>query len=686
MVTAIKPGELETAAPVSYRLVPLASIVVRPDLFQWRDEGGKEGRDDEQVTRLVREWDWERYDPLTVVRSPDNPDSHIVIGGHHRFDAMSQLVGERPAEFTNVQVRVLQGDVNDPEDRQRLVNQAILSNYGVHGTSLFADVKAAQEFKRQGLSARQIADRMNIKRVSKVEDLLAFGNLAQHVQQRVQIEPALYPMAAELGRAMDRGMTQDEASGFFNIWVMQYQENQELPSPTVIRNILRLQAQKKAAGEQATFVGSQDFIAAYQGMIAENDAMERELTTLRRRLAACERLEEVGTDVSAVSAAAQARIEALESTLAARRSALLDDKGDGELVLPTVATTTTAPPPAPAPAPTPTPTPDATAITATDMWGNTVTIQTADDEEPEDEPPPFVQAGPGLFGAPADDDGDGLPSGRYVWNRATQSFERVGDTEELNHYHGTALPAGAVIEEARLNKDIKGIFVRPIFYSTPDPWVAEQRAQYQAAGRKGFDEQIYSVRLTPEEVVDLGYCDNLASKLAAEQAGFDVIECSQMGNKETLSFDADKITIVGLVGQPAEPEPPPIPDAMPVPTAERVVVGQATMGDDFATNQTLGMAMPMPAVSEPAAPLIAPEPLRAAQERRQAVARGQMEIPNDVPVPSVSRQDVTEQETIPELAGRAKRVAQKGKVVPPKKSKTGKHDSLRSALLKRGRR
>ena len=73
--------------------VPVGKIVTRPDLFQFRDDAG--GYDKTTVDTLARTWDWNRYDPVSVVRDPETGEV-IVIGGHHRYESIRPPARGKP--------------------------------------------------------------------------------------------------------------------------------------------------------------------------------------------------------------------------------------------------------------------------------------------------------------------------------------------------------------------------------------------------------------------------------------------------------------------------------------------------------------------------------------------------------------------------------------------------------------
>ena len=181
-----------------YKDIPISGIKTRPDLFQYRQDN--DGPVDKAtVDRLARRWDWGRYDPIDVAPDPERPGEYIVIAGHHRATAAGQLGAVNPGQARpNLSVRVLEGDIRQPEDLDRMVNRAIDSNYAIRRTSLLADAGVAKKWAGEGATPQEIAERMSENRPSRVRDLLAFGELHKGDQQFVETVPDFYPAAAEL--------------------------------------------------------------------------------------------------------------------------------------------------------------------------------------------------------------------------------------------------------------------------------------------------------------------------------------------------------------------------------------------------------------------------------------------------------------------------------------------------------
>ena len=148
------------------------------------------------------------------------------------------------------------------------------------------------------------------------------------------------------------------------------------------------------------------------------------------------------------------------------------------------------------------------------------------------------------------DDGDGLPSGRYEVG-ADGNLHRIGDTELLDRYHGS--PQLDVISDFRASPaghtegGRRGLNALPAVYTTEGIGVAEQYAygaSVNAVASRAKDPHLYSLALTPSEIVELGECEDDATVRLAASLGADVLECPDFGEQpETVVLD-DRIVHV----------------------------------------------------------------------------------------------------------------------------------------------
>ena len=207
--------------------------------------------DEERVRQITSNWNPERFDPLSVVADPEKPGAYIVIGGHHRLEAVRRLGLEA------VPVRVLAGDINVPGERRRLEREAMVSNFGVAETNLREKVNAAGRLADSGMDQGQVAREMRLRR-GEAERLLWLRRLPPGMLERVMVHPELAPAAADLGRAVDRhGMGPETVQGLFTRWDREYEETGHIPGQYVLRQQLDglAAANRGPEGEQTGFGG-----------------------------------------------------------------------------------------------------------------------------------------------------------------------------------------------------------------------------------------------------------------------------------------------------------------------------------------------------------------------------------------------------------------------------------------------
>ncbi len=315
-----------------------ASIIIRPDLFQFRDDaGGASGVQTRGVDDLVANWQWDRYDPIAVVAAPDAPGQYVVVGGHHRLAAISRLQAENPDQWRSaINVRVLEGDISTEAGRQQIQQAALLSNYGVRPTTLLADTEAVRRLWADGLTRQQIASETK-KTPGQIDSLTAFSHLALKDRQLVQNVPDFYGPAVELGKRVGQGqMTADEASALLNFWRNEYDETGRAISRQAAANLLKLQGQAGEQSDQSSFLlGDTAAYNAVKKAAEENTQLAGDIKKLRRQLAQCQDLgESSGQDVSAVEAPTMARLAQLETVLAERNRLLVKGGMSGTLELP----------------------------------------------------------------------------------------------------------------------------------------------------------------------------------------------------------------------------------------------------------------------------------------------------------------------------------------------------------------
>ena len=362
------------------------SIEMRPDLFQGRETSSGKAFDETAVQAIVDNFDFERFDPIAVVADPDQPGRYIVIAGHHRLEAVKRLQTAAPgSDFDAVPVRMLSGDINDAEQRQALVNAALLSNYTVRGTNVREDARTVGTLRSGGMSIAEIATQMSVNQ-SAVRRLLWLNEVPPTIIDRAVLQPELLPAVTQLGRAKaDYGLTDEQIDGVFRRLIADYEETEKIPSERVIGGTLKLLAESNGeGGTQAGMLegmGTDVILAEYQRRAQRAEDLRTAQARLRSRLSSCEALAlELGVDIEEIKQRANTRADELtaEQEAEVRRTlAAHSEEWGGPQV----------------PAPDDPAAPDAPARFDDDL-----------------EPPPFVQSGPDLFGG-----GDTPPAEGQPW-------------------------------------------------------------------------------------------------------------------------------------------------------------------------------------------------------------------------------------------------------------------------------
>ena len=187
------------------------------------------------------------------------------------------------------------------------------------------------------------------------------------------------------------------------------------------------------------------------------------------------------------------------------------------------------------------------------------------------------------------DDGDDLASGRYI--EKDGELVRAGKTKVLNRYHGTPQSDGNVISKFKLKptgfEGRKALNSLPTLYTTRDRSVAEHYA-YGASANTPDDtgnkqHQVYSLGLTPSEIVDLGDCENNKNVRKAHRLGADVIECDDFEEvPETVVFNDNIVYIKDVkdadTGQSIPEDVYLTETGNPGPMARRAISNQSTKG------------------------------------------------------------------------------------------------------------
>ena len=304
-----------TAAP-DIQTIPINRISVRPDLFQARDVAPGQAVDPKRVQQIIENWNPERFDPISVVS--DGEGGYIVFGGHHRLDAVAQM------GHIEIPARITQGDINDPEDRNRLVQEAVVSNFNVAESNLRERATAARRLADSGWDNQEIAGNMRLKSKTEADRLLYLYDTGPVILDRITLQPELAPAGIELGRAMkEKGLSQEAAQGLFSRWVKDYEETDRVPGHRSLRRQIDL-----LSGVAAEGPAQAGMLEGFAGdvHVTEFDQRRRELTELteeanrnRSRLTSCEALAaELGVDIGRLKRAAQTREDYLTAAQEAK--------------------------------------------------------------------------------------------------------------------------------------------------------------------------------------------------------------------------------------------------------------------------------------------------------------------------------------------------------------------------------
>ena len=418
------------------------SIEMRPDLFQGRETSSGKAFDETAVQVIVDNFDFERFDPIAVVADPDQPGRYIVIAGHHRLEAVKRLQTAAPgSDFDAVPVRILSGDINDAEQRQALVNAALLSNYTVRGTNVREDARTVGTLRSGGMAIPEIAKQMSVNQ-SAVRRLLWLNEVPPTIIDRAVLQPELLPAVTQLGRAKaDYGLTDEQIDGVFRRLIADYEETEKIPSERVIGGTLRLLAENRGEnGTQAGMLegmGTDVILAEYQRRAQRAEDLRTVQARLRSRLSSCEALAlELGVDIEEIKQRANTRADQLtaEQEAEVRRTLAAHSEEWGGPQ---------------APAPDDPAAPDAPARFDDDLEPPPFVQRGPDlfgggdappaegqpmatapgDFEPE-EPPPSVQSGPDLFGVANDDEVSEMPADpalREIWQATYSLHLPVGE-------------------------------------------------------------------------------------------------------------------------------------------------------------------------------------------------------------------------------------------------------------------
>lgn len=181
--------------------IPTHKLLIRPDLFQARDQYGNEGVDPRKVRELVENYDPRRFDDLQVIPDPQQRDRYIILAGHHRLEAARKL------NLDSVPVRVEHGvDITNPAGLKQARELAYASNFRDATQTVGEKLRVVRPLIESGYSATQIAKRLRLKQ-AEANRLIHYSRLPPGIIQELSHlgdDHPLLPVAAALGEAQHR--------------------------------------------------------------------------------------------------------------------------------------------------------------------------------------------------------------------------------------------------------------------------------------------------------------------------------------------------------------------------------------------------------------------------------------------------------------------------------------------------
>ena len=282
----------------------LALIDTRPDIFQARDVDSGKSFDQARVQQIVDNWNPERFDPVVLVRDGER---FVILSGHHRLEAMRQMgAGDIPS-------RIVEGDLNDPDDRRRMIREAIVSNFNIAESNIREKATAAHRLHENGWDLGDIAANMRLKGRNDAAKLLWLHEAGATILHRVTLQPELAPVGIELGRAIAEGKINPEtAQGLFTRWDRDYLETDKVPGARSIRKQIDVLAEvQSSAGTQAGmlegFAGDVQ-LSTYDEQRQELSELTEQANRNKSRLYSCEALaQELGVTIKQLQKAAHTR-------------------------------------------------------------------------------------------------------------------------------------------------------------------------------------------------------------------------------------------------------------------------------------------------------------------------------------------------------------------------------------------
>lgn len=174
-----------------------SDIKERPDLFQARDADPGRAFKESKVREIVEDFDPLKLEPGLVAHDRATGD-YVVLRGHHRLEAQRRLAQQGAVPETGTW-QVVDADLSDPEQVNRLRRLAQASNYTTSRTNLREDLRAARDILDAGEGVDGIIREMRANQ-QYAQDLSHLAALPDDMIDRA-VQFGRYDNLAEIARA-----------------------------------------------------------------------------------------------------------------------------------------------------------------------------------------------------------------------------------------------------------------------------------------------------------------------------------------------------------------------------------------------------------------------------------------------------------------------------------------------------
>lgn len=393
--SSIAKADLESSD--RYYRIPISAIFTDPDKFQRRDVDPA-GYSEQAVADLVAKWDRREADPIKVTEFPVGSGRYVVIAGHHRLAAATQ-VGQ-----PDIDAEILGLDIGNPdtkEGRDALLAFAVKSNFRDRSQTLQEKITAFRTLR--GLdSFKSLTDEQLIQRelpsIEKTERNLIKG--MTHLPDRIITEVSqqsalgdrrLEPYAQALGEYTKRaGWSEEFPNRFWQTLITDRDASEKLELvPKEAWRLFLSKAAETEVGEQGDLFGpTADLRAILDQFRDEKTAARRRQRTINEIESALEecitKSRETGVDTGQLEQVLRARLKHAQDMQAWERQRFLAATKDQDPAivgppppLPDILRGMAAPTATPEPEPAvPTPEPAEAEVTVE------VEVETPDDQTP----------------------------------------------------------------------------------------------------------------------------------------------------------------------------------------------------------------------------------------------------------------------------------------------------------------